>query len=136
MKELKLVACDATLYTVLDELRACLEEHHCAEELITPIMIAAEEIYVNIAHYAYGGDEGEAKVNIDVSPNPNRVRLVFKDRGVPYNPLEKEDPNIEASEEERGIGGLGIYMVKEIMDNVTYEYRDGQNILTIEKALE
>ncbi len=135
MKELKLIASDDTLYTVLDELKACLEENHCSDELITPIMIAAEEIYVNIAHYAYGGNEGEAKVTIDVSPNPKRVRLVFKDHGVPYNPLAKEDPDINASAEERNIGGLGIFMVKEIMDTVSYEYNDGQNILTIEKAL-
>ncbi|MBP5606853.1 MAG: ATP-binding protein [Lachnospiraceae bacterium] len=135
MKELKLTASDETLYTVLDEIRAYLTDSNCPEELMTPILIAAEEVYVNIAHYAYGGKTGEAKVDIDVTPDPKRCRIVFVDKGMPYNPLEKEDPDITLSADERNIGGLGIFFVKEIMDSVKYEYRDGQNILTVEKSI-
>lgn len=136
MKELKLIASDDTLYTVLDEIKQHLTENNCPEELMTPILIAAEEVYVNIAHYAYGGKPGEAKVNIEVAPDPKRCRLVFVDKGIPYNPLEKEDPDITLSADERQIGGLGIFFVKEIMDKVEYEYKDGCNILSLEKALQ
>ncbi|MCR5654168.1 MAG: ATP-binding protein [Lachnospiraceae bacterium] len=136
MKELVLTASDETLYTVMDELKAHLTANACPEEIMTPIVIAAEEVYVNIAHYAYGGKPGMAKVEIDVTPDPKKCRLVFKDQGTPYNPLEKQDPDITLDVDERAIGGLGIYMVKEIMDDVTYEYKDGYNILTIEKRLD
>ena len=135
MKELKLMASDGTLQQVLSEIENCLTENGCPAKLITPILIAAEEIYVNIAHYAYGGKEGEAKVGMEVTSDPKRCRLVFKDRGIPYNPLEKEDPDITLKAEDRPIGGLGIYMVKEMMDSVEYEYKDGQNILIMEKVL-
>ena len=135
MKELKLTACDETLYTVLDEIKAHLVECSCPEELMTPILIASEEVYVNIAHYAYGGKPGEAKVEIDITPDPKSVKLVFIDKGIPYDPLKKEDPDITLSADERSIGGLGIFFVKEIMDKVKYEYKDGCNILTIEKKI-
>ena len=119
MKELNLTASDETLYTVLDEIKKHLTDNNCPEEIMTPILIAAEEVYVNIAHYAYGGKPGEAVVDIDVTPDPKRCRLVFRDKGIPYNPLEKEDPDITLSADERQIGGLGIFFVKEIMDKVT-----------------
>ncbi len=135
MKELLLTASDDTLYTVLDEVKAILAENGCADDLITSIMIASEEIYVNIAHYAYGGKPGEARVQIDILEDPKRIKIVFMDKGIPYNPLEKEDPDINLSAKERKIGGLGIYMVKHIMDKVTYEYKDGRNILTVEKQI-
>ena len=133
MKELKLKASDDTLYTVLDELKAALMQNGCPDDILNSILIAAEEIYVNIAHYAYGGKPGKALVGIDVGTDTKLCRLIFKDKGTPYNPLDKPDPDITLSAEERGIGGLGIYMVKEIMDKVEYEYKDGQNILIMEK---
>ena len=133
MKDLTLETNNENLYTVIDEIKDCLKKNNCPEDVITEISIAAEEIFVNIVNYAYGGDEGLANVEIDVSPNPKVCRLVFKDSGVPYNPLEKEDPDIELGVEERKVGGLGIFMAKEIMDKMTYEYKDGKNVLTIEK---
>ena len=135
MKELNLIASDDTLYTVLDEIKSHLIANDCPEEIVTPILIAAEEVYVNIAHYAYGGKSGAARVKIDVTPDPKRCRLVFCDKGIPYDPLKKEDPDITLSADERQIGGLGIFFVKEIMDKVEYEYKDGCNILTLEKNL-
>lgn len=63
------------------------------------------------------------------------ISITFSDSGKPYNPLEKPDPDVTLSAEERSIGGLGIFMVKKSMDDMRYEYKDGQNILTITKRL-
>ena len=79
---------------------------------------------------------GEAQVQMDVSHDPRCCQVVFRDKGIPYNPLEKEDPDISLSAGEREIGGLGIYMVKQYMDKVEYRYEEGYNILTIEKRLD
>ena len=136
MKELVLKASDETLYTVLDEIRNTLSENGCDEDAATQIAISAEEVFVNIAHYAYGGEAGEAIVDIELTTDPKIIRITFKDRGIPYNPLEKQDPDTDLSADERAVGGLGIFMVKTMMDNVEYRYEDGQNILTIEKNIE
>ncbi len=135
MKELKLEASDDTMHSVQDAVKNFLKEQQCSEELMTMILIAVEEVYINIAHYAYGGRPGEAVVQMELDSNPNKLRLVFRDHGIPYNPLEKEDPDIMLEAEERPIGGLGIFMVKESMDVVDYRYEDNQNILTLEKNL-
>ena len=97
---------------------------------IIMINTALEEIFVNVAHYAY---ENGGTVEITLSRTNNRVTFVFKDNGKPFNPLERKDPNITASSDEREIGGLGIYMVKKIMDEVYYEYANSQNVLTLIK---
>ena len=95
------------------------------------ISVAVEEIFVNIAHYAYGDSVGNAEIDIDVDNDKKSIVVLFKDCGTPYNPLEHEDPDISLSAEEREIGGLGIYIVKKSMDEVSYQYKDGKNILTI-----
>ena len=95
------------------------------------IQIAVEEIYVNIAHYAYGNETGKASVLMEHLPDISSVRITFKDSGTPYNPLAHEDPDITLEAEKRSIGGLGILMVKKTMDKVEYEFKDGQNCLTI-----
>ncbi|MBO5246741.1 MAG: ATP-binding protein [Eubacterium sp.] len=136
MQEIKLQASDETLYTVLDTLERELDKNQCPEILKSVMLIAVEEVFVNIAHYAYGGNEGEAIINLDVIPNPKSCTITFRDKGIPYNPLEKDDPDITLSAEERQIGGLGIYMVKQSMDRVEYKYEDGCNVLTIEKRLD
>ena len=100
------------------------------------IDIAIDELFGNIAHYAYKPDVGEATVRVEVVEDPMAVLITFIDKGVPYDPLAKADPNTTLSAEEREIGGLGIYMVKKTMDEITYEYRDGQNILAIKKNLQ
>ena len=135
MEELKLEASDATMHDVQEAVKNFLKDQNCTEEVLTMILIAVEEIYINIAHYAYGGRPGEAVVQMEFDSNPQKLRIVFRDRGTPYNPLANEDPDITLSAEERPIGGLGIYMVKESMDSVHYKFEDGQNILTIEKNL-
>lgn len=90
MQDLTLLASDDTLYTVLDAIEAHLQNSGCPEEIRTEVLISVEEIYVNIAHYAYQGKPGEATVQMEVTQNPKVCKVVLKDRGVPYNPLEKK----------------------------------------------
>lgn len=136
MEELRLQASDDTLYTVLDAIERQLDANECPEVVKSLMLVAVEEIYVNIAHYAYGGKSGEAVINLDIKQNPKCCQVEFRDRGIPYNPLAKADPDITLSAEERDIGGLGIYMVKQSMDRVEYRYEDGCNILTLEKNID
>lgn len=99
------------------------------------LQIAVEELFVNIASYAYAPGQGDVEIACTLDEAAGRITVQFRDRGIPFNPLDKEDADITLSAEERGIGGLGIYMVKNSMDAVAYDYRDGQNIMTIEKNL-
>ena len=121
----------------LDEVAAFLEERldatDCTPKARMQINLAVEEIFVNIASYAYNPDTGKATVRVEVSDEPVSVSITFVDHGVPYDPLAKEDPDVSLSAEERGIGGLGIFLTKQIMDDVSYEYAHGQNILRIRK---
>lgn len=133
MKELKVDATTEKLDEVIAFVEGQLEQYDCPMKSMTQLSIAVEEIFVNIAHYAYRPEIGQATVRVQVEENPLTVVITFLDNGVPYDPLAKEDPDITLSAEEREIGGLGIFMVKKSMDAVTYEYKDGQNILTITK---
>ena len=94
-----------------------------------------DELFGNIAHYAYKPETGPATVRVEVTETPISVIVTFIDHGIPYDPLKKDDPDVTLSAEERAIGGLGIFMVKKTMDEITYEYKDGQNILSIRKDL-
>ncbi len=118
---------------VLQFVEARLDEKGCPPNVKVQIDIAVEEIFVNIASYAYHPGKGPATIGAYVKDDPLSVELVFIDQGTPYDPLSKEDPDISLSADERGIGGLGIFMVKKSMDDVDYEYKDGKNILTIRK---
>ena len=97
------------------------------------ISVAVEEIFINIASYAYAPGKGRAKLRVELSEDPAAVTITFTDSGVPYDPLAREDPDIHAPAAERDIGGLGIFMSRRLMDEARYEYRDGQNILTLKK---
>ena len=99
------------------------------------IDIAIDELLSNIARYAYAPKTGDVTVRLESLDDPISVTITFIDNGIPYNPLEKNDPDTTLSLEERPIGGLGIYMVKKTMDDMTYEHKDGQNILSIKKNL-
>lgn len=135
MKKMVLNAEVDRMDDVLDFVNAELEAHDVSMKVIMQLDIAIEEIFVNIAHYAYNPEIGEAAVTVDVQENPPCVVISFIDRGKPYDPLSREDPDVTLGVEDREIGGLGIYMVKKSMDEVTYTYEDGQNILTIRKLL-
>ena len=97
------------------------------------VELAVEEMYTNIASYAYSEGNGSASAKCKLTDHPGEIIICFTDTGKPYNPLDKPDPDINAGVEERGIGGLGIYMTKKMMDNVSYEYVDNRNVLTIRK---
>jgi len=133
MKELKVEARMENLEKVLQFLDQELEEMGCGIKAQMQLDIAVEEIFVNIVHYAYAPGTGFATIRIE--REDNRVSVTFMDSGVPYNPLEKADPDVTLSAEEREIGGLGIFMVKKSMDLMHYEYRNGMNILKLYKKM-
>ena len=135
MKEMTLPAVVENIAQVTDFVNAQLEEIGCPMKAQVQIDIAIDELFGNIAQYAYNPETGPATVRVEVSDAPISVTITFMDHGVPYDPLQKEDPDITLSAEERGSGGLGIFMVKKTMDEITYEYKDGQNILRIRKDL-
>jgi uncharacterized protein (TIGR02172 family) len=122
----------------LDAVQAFVAERlgsACSFKSKMNIELAVEEIFINIASYAYGEGDGTATVRVERSESPAAVTISFTDRGVPYNPLAKDDPDVTSLAQERKIGGLGIFLTKKVMDEVRYEYRDGQNILTMTKKL-
>ena len=135
MKELTLPAAAENIEKAVEFVNVQLEAAGCPPKVTVQIDIAIDELFGNIAHYAYGKDTGEATVRVEVTEEP-AVIITFIDSGIPYNPLEKPDPDVAQSLEERQIGGLGIFMVKKSMDDITYEYKDGQNILRIKKIME
>lgn len=112
-----------------------LEKYNCSDRVRFQLEMAIEEIFVNIANYAYKSGEGEAVVRCAVEQDPIRLTIQFQDGGLPFNPLDRAAPDITKSAEERGIGGLGIHIVRETMDAVDYDYRDGKNILTLKKLI-
>ncbi len=132
-KVLKVAAETEKLYEVQDFVNAELEAHDCPIATQMLIEVSLEELFVNIAHYAYPDGGGWAEIRVSVVDGVASVTLI--DAGIPYDPLAKPDPDVTLSAEERQIGGLGIYMVKKKMDEMTYEYRDGKNVLTIKKKL-
>ena len=135
MKELNIAATIENIETVTDFVNEQLEAYDCPMRAQMQIAVAIDELFSNIARYAYNPEIGEATVQVAVTEDPLSVIITFIDKGVPYDPLKKEDPDITLSLEDRPIGGLGIYMVKKTMDDITYEYKDGKNILAIKKNL-
>ncbi|MCQ2409244.1 MAG: SpoIIE family protein phosphatase [Clostridia bacterium] len=112
-----------------------LEKIDCPMKAMTQIDIALDEILSNIVKYAYPNGNAFVEVKVIARDNPKSVYVRFMDRGIPYNPLTNADPDVTLSAEERGIGGLGIYLVKKTMDDMKYKYENGQNILTIQKII-
>ena len=135
MKQLDVQAIDKNLPQVLAFVDEQLDAADCPKKIKIQIDLAVEEIFVNIAHYAYDPNIGTATVRVDVLGDPPSVDITFIDNGIPYDPLAKQDPNVKLPARERKIGGLGIFMVKKNMDDVKYEYIDGHNILTMKKGL-
>ena len=99
------------------------------------INVSVEEIFVNIAHYAYSDKTGEAVIEVEIDDEPKTVTITFIDRGVKYDPLAKPDPDVTLSVKDRQIGGLGTFMTKKFMDELSYEYLDGQNVFAMKKNL-
>ena len=121
---------------VLEFVDARLEEENCSLKELMTINVAVEEIFVNIASYAYKSQEnGDAQISVWFEEDPKTVWIEFRDSGVYFDPLAKDDPDVTLSAAERQIGGLGIFMVKKSMDAVQYKRENDQNILTIRKKL-
>ena len=136
MKEELIV--DATvenLETVREFINKTLEPHNCNPRALMQLDLVVEEIFVNIASYAYSPTTGKAKIELDMSAKPLEIDLTFIDSGTPYNPLEQADPDLTASIDERPIGGLGIFLTKKLVDSISYDYVDGQNVLRFRKSL-
>jgi anti-sigma regulatory factor (Ser/Thr protein kinase) len=136
MKEISVPAVCEQLDMVTSFVGEDLDLYGCNFETKAMVFVAIEEIFVNIARYAYRPEIGCVWIRHSISAKPLQITIQFVDDGKPFNPLEKENPDITLNADERGIGGLGIFIVKSQMDYVDYEYKDGRNILTLRKNLE
>ena len=135
MYELEIAADVDKLSKVTEFVDSILEKNGCPIKVQMKIDLALEELFVNIAHYAYKGTAGDAVILAGPDPKTGILRITFRDWGVPFDPLAKTDPDISLSVEEREIGGLGIFMAKKIMDTMDYKYENGQNVLTMTKKI-
>ena len=135
MKEITVDATIENMDTVTAFVDDFLDQIACPMKSRIQINIVIDEIFGNICHYAYKDSIGAVTVRVESGNTPKAVFLTFTDNGIPYNPLETEDPDITSSSEERKIGGLGIYLVKKNMDEMKYEYMNQQNRLWMEKRL-
>lgn len=135
MKELTIPAKTGNLPMATGFVTKTLEEMGCPAKPMFQIEVSVDELFTNIASYAYPDGDGTATIRIDDS-GKGAVTITFLDAGVPFDPLEHEDPDITLLVEDRPIGGLGIFMVRKTMDSVTYERRDGMNVVTISKHWE
>ncbi|MBR2928159.1 MAG: SpoIIE family protein phosphatase [Oscillospiraceae bacterium] len=135
MNELNVLAVLDNLELVMGFVEEKLEHYGCPPAPQMQVALAVEEIFVNIANYAYSPDVGPASIEVEVHEEPLEVVITFMDKGKPYDPLAAHDPDITLPLNERAEGGLGIFLVKKTMDDVQYEYKDGRNILRIIKRL-
>ena len=135
MKELTLAATLDNIEVVTAFIDEQLEALDCSMKALMQIDIAIDELFGNIAHYAYGDAAGEATVRFDFDEATRMASIAFIDGGVPFNPLEKAEPDVTLSAEERAIGGLGIFMVKKSMDKLEYSHENGYNVLTVHKQI-
>lgn len=134
-KELDIEAVEENLSQVMAFVDGQLEAAGCSLKAQMQIDVAVEEIFVNICKYAYSPGKGRTLVRVEVTDEPVSVKITFIDHGKPYDPLKKDDPDVTLDASERPIGGLGIFLVKQTMDAVEYEYKNGSNILTLVKSI-
>ena len=135
MTELKLKAVVESIPEVTEFINGKLEALACSAKAKLQINVAIDELVCNIARYAYGRDTGDVTVQFDYDRETGLASISFMDSGVPFNPLEKSDPDISLPAAERRIGGLGIFLVRKTMDKMEYRYENGMNILTISKKI-
>ena len=135
MNELTIEATVENITAVTEFVNEQLEAYDCPPKAKMQIDIAIDELFGNIAQYAYDPDTGPATVRVEVEEAPLAVIITFIDHGKPYDPLSGKDPDVTLPVEERDLGGLGVFLVKKTMDEISYEYRNGQNILRIRKTM-
>lgn len=136
MKEKVFEAKDENMLEMLGFVEQELENYGCSMRMQTAISVALEEVFINVAHYAYPDGNGKAKVEINIDPTTDEMTCILSDSGIAFNPLTQDDPDITLPVEQREIGGLGILIVKKTMDYVEYSRENGENILTMRKKLE
>ena len=134
IKELTIEARLENIERAIDFINSELEKKGCMFDVMQRIDLALEEMLVNVSHYAYSESKGEAKVEISF-PEEGLVQLDIWDKGIPYDPTKKEDPDVTIPLKQRKKGGLGIYMTKMVMDEMSYEYIDGRNHTILRKDL-
>jgi anti-sigma regulatory factor (Ser/Thr protein kinase) len=135
MKELRLKATEHNIETATEFINRALDDAGCSDNDRALMDIALDELFCNIARYAYGNKDGNVTVRYEFDEKKKAAIVTLVDSGIPFDPLQKEDPDVTLSAEDRKIGGLGIYMVKKIMDAVEYKYEDGHNIIRIIKNI-
>lgn len=133
MHKIELKATTAGINRVTDFVNDILTSAGCPTKVMMQVDIVIDEMFSNIVRYAYGDIVGMASVSVELTDEPRGVVITFTDTGKPFDPLQQEEPDVTLSAEERRIGGLGIFIVKKTMDDVSYDYKDGKNILTIRK---
>lgn len=134
MTELKLAATLENLDQVQEFIGKQLTESGCPENIRMKIEMAVEEIFVNIVTYAYAPKEGEVEITCCLNESPVQITIEFCDHGHPFDPLKQPEADTHQSAEERKIGGLGIFMTRQMMDTVEYRYEDGRNVLRLKKG--
>ena len=135
MRELTVKALTENIPQVTAFLDEQLEAADCPLKAQMQIDVAIDELFSNIANYAYAPGTGDATVRFDFDESVRTVSICFSDHGKPFNPLKNADPDLSLPAEEREIGGLGIFLVKKTMDEVAYRYENGMNVLTIQKKI-
>ena len=135
MKEITVSAAADQILKVTGFVNSRLEKLNCPEECRIQIDIALDEILSNIIRYAYGPEGGPVTVRFQAGDAPPGAVITVTDRGVPFNPLESEPPDLSTPLRSRPVGGLGLFVVRSTMDEVSYRYEDGRNILTVRKNL-
>ena len=135
MSEIKLQATLENIAKVTAFIDEELEKLGCPMKAQMQIDVAIDELFSNISRYAYPGGQGEATVRFVFDEAERVCSVIFMDRGIPFDPLAQEAPDVNSPLADRPIGGLGIFLVRKTMDSVSYRYENGQNILTIQKKI-
>ena len=118
-----------------DKVREFLEPYSCNMRTLLELDMLIEEVFINIAHYAYVSGEGDATIDLSINDSKDTLCMTFRDTGIPYNPLLKESPDITSDANSRAIGGLGIFLVQKYADDLSYERKDNENRFTICKKI-
>ncbi len=135
MRELRVEADRKYMQTVQDFVNEDLENNPaCSRKDVLEIHMVVDEIFGNIADYAYDDKPGPVIIAVDADKE-GMIELTFSDEGKPYDPMSSEDPDVSLPARERSLGGLGIFMVKNVMDVLGYEYKNGRNIFTMRKRI-
>jgi anti-sigma regulatory factor (Ser/Thr protein kinase) len=118
-----------------EQVRAFLEPFSCSMRTLLELDMLVEEIFINIASYAYADKKGTAAIDMALNARKDTMTITFLDSGIPYNPLEKPSPDISSPASARKIGGLGIFLVQKYSDQLSYSYEDGENRLSLQKTI-